>query len=334
MNRRLPVLVAILTLFGWAWWDCAVSAHEIRPAYLQVREVAPDTYDVLWKVPRSDESVLDIAPRFAAGFDLRPVGDGTIIEGFVVYRYRLVGHRPLPGTSVSITGLERSTIDTLAVLTLRDGREYSYLLQPTRTSVLIEPDPSAWSVVRTYVQLGVEHILLGIDHLLFVLALIIITTGVSRIVKTITAFTCAHSITLSLASLGYVHVPGPPVEAVIALSIVFLAREILRTIDGEATLTSRRPWLVAFTFGLLHGLGFAGALAEIGLPQRAIPLALATFNIGVELGQLAFVGVVLVAIRLLALKPGWSSPARKLAPYAIGSVSTFWVLQRLVAFVA
>jgi hydrogenase/urease accessory protein HupE len=181
--------------------------------------------------------------------------------------------------------------------------------------------------------LGVEHILAGIDHLLFVLALLLIVRGSRRIVATITAFTIAHSLTLVAATLGWVHVPGPPVEAIIALSIVFVAAEVVHELRGKEGLTARAPWVVAFSFGLLHGLGFAGALAEVGLPQKAIPVALLTFNVGVELGQLLFVAVVLllgaVFGRLMAAKPAWTTGA---VAYGIGAVAAFWTLERVVSF--
>ena len=187
----------------------------------------------------------------------------------------------------------------------------------------------AWS----YLVLGVEHILGGIDHLLFVLALLLIVRGGKRIFATITAFTVAHSITLVAATLGWVHVPGPPVEAMIALSIVFVAAEIVHGLRGKPGLTARAPWVVAFTFGLLHGFGFAGALAEVGLPQKAIPVALFTFNVGVELGQLIFV-VFAVAVRaalarLPVPRPRWMP---YVAPYAIGAIAMFWVIERVGAF--
>jgi hydrogenase/urease accessory protein HupE len=188
-------------------------------------------------------------------------------------------------------------------------------------------------VAATYVGLGVEHILLGVDHLLFVLALLILVDGWRRLVWTITAFTVAHSITLAAATLGWAALPPPPVEAVIALSIVFVAGEILHARQGRPGLSLRMPWLVAFSFGLLHGFGFAGALAEIGLPQQQIPLALFTFNVGVEVGQLLFVAAVLLLGRLpgfLRLPvPAWWP---QVAAYGIGSVAVVWVLERLAAF--
>ena len=191
----------------------------------------------------------------------------------------------------------------------------------------------AHEIAWAYTVLGVEHILGGIDHLLFVLALLLIVRGGKRIVVTITAFTVAHSITLVSASLGLVAVPGPPVEAIIALSIIFVASEVVHGLQGKAGLTARAPWIVAFSFGLLHGFGFAGALAEVGLPQVDIPIALLMFNVGVEIGQLLFVAACLliagIANRVFPRSLAWVSP---LAAYAIGTVATFWTIERVVSF--
>ena len=192
---------------------------------------------------------------------------------------------------------------------------------------------SAWAVAATYLKLGVEHILLGVDHLLFVLALILIARNTRELIKAITAFTVAHSITLAGATLGFVHVPPKPVEAAIALSIAFVALEIVRARDGEPGIAARAPWLVAFAFGLLHGFGFAGALSEIGLPAGHIPVALLFFNVGVEIGQLLFVAVVLSLAALVRLVrrplPHW---AGLVPPYLIGSLAMFWVIQRVSVF--
>ena len=188
-------------------------------------------------------------------------------------------------------------------------------------------------MVISYLRLGIKHILLGIDHLLFVLALMILVAGRRRLVGTVTAFTAAHSLTLAAAALGLVRVPQKPVEAVIALSIVFVASEIIRGREGKPGLTARSPWVVAFIFGLLHGFGFAGALSEVGLPPQAIPLALLFFNVGVELGQLLFIGavaIVVVAIRRLAVpSPTW---AWRVPAYGIGAVAAMWTLERVTGF--
>ena len=207
----------------------------------------------------------------------------------------------------------------------------------------VQATPRPWQVTCTYLVLGVEHILRGIDHLLFVLGLLILVRGWRKIVGTITAFTVAHSITLAAATLGFVHVPGKPVEAIIALSIVFVACEIVRRSRGQSGLTERRPWIVAFTFGLLHGFGFAGALSEVGLPQNAVPLALLFFNVGVELGQLIFIGAVTTAIAVLIpvvsrFEQHDSRPKIRfafyetLAAYAIGSVAAYWLVERTLSF--
>jgi hydrogenase/urease accessory protein HupE len=196
------------------------------------------------------------------------------------------------------------------------------------------PSPGPLEVVASYTVLGVEHILLGVDHLLFVAALMMLVRGLRPLLLTITAFTIAHSVTLALATLGLIRVPGPPVEAVIALSIVFVAVEILRRDKGRPSLASERPWMVAFSFGLLHGLGFAGALAEVGLPEASIPLALVFFNVGVEIGQLVFVGVLLVGAALLRRLAGPIPPrwATLVPAYAIGGLASFWLIERILAF--
>jgi hydrogenase/urease accessory protein HupE len=190
-------------------------------------------------------------------------------------------------------------------------------------------------VARTYLALGVEHILSGVDHLLYILAMLFLVKGWRRIVATMTAFTATHSLTLTAAALGWVHVPQPPVEACIALSIVFVAREIVETRRGRPGLTGRYPWVVSFTFGLMHGFGFAGALAQVGLPQRAIPIALLFFNVGVEIGQLLFVSGVLGVMAVLTRFPRtWPRWADAVPAYAIGTIAMLWTIQRIVAFAA
>jgi hydrogenase/urease accessory protein HupE len=211
------------------------------------------------------------------------------------------------------------------------------VLLPSEPRFVVTASPGAFEVVRTYTALGIEHILTGFDHLLFVLALVLLVHGVRRLIATVTAFTLAHSLTLVAATLGWMEVAGPPVEAAIALSIVFVAAEIVRSRQGRAGMTQHYPWAVAFVFGLLHGLGFASALAEVGLPQSAVPTALLFFNVGVELGQLVFIAVVLGVIaaarrlgrRSAAPKPPW---LWRLPPYVIGGSASYWMLERLAAF--
>jgi hydrogenase/urease accessory protein HupE len=251
------------------------------------------------------------------------------IFGAEIKRWTIAtGSKGLEGWEVAVHGLQATMVDVLVRIELRDGRTVSRLLRPDEPSFVFYAK-NAGPAAGEYFRLGVEHILLGIDHLLFVLALVLIVRGIGVLVKTITAFTVAHSITLGLATLGVVHVPSAPVEAIIALSIVFIASEILRARRAQSGLTERAPWLVAGTFGLLHGFGFAGALAEVGLPAKEIPFALLAFNVGVEAGQLAFVAVTLGVTWLLRRMPlpKWSPI---LPPYAIGSVAMYWFIERTV----
>jgi hydrogenase/urease accessory protein HupE len=224
------------------------------------------------------------------------------------------------------------------------GTTQTERLSPTNTAFVIQVTPGTGEVAATYLRLGVEHILFGFDHLLFVLALALLVREWRRVAVTVTAFTIAHSITLAAATLGFVNVPGPPVEATIALSIMLVAVEILNARRGKPSVTARLPWLVAFSFGLLHGFGFAGALAEVGLPQHAIPVALLFFNVGVEVGQLIFVAAVLSLIRLLlhaasqllepALVQRTFDRLDVTVAYAIGIVAAYWLVERTTAFFA
>ena len=237
----------------------------------------------------------------------------------------------ISGHTVEITGLSSTVIDALARYERLDGTTQVVRLTPAAPSFEVT-DAESWSqVARTYTMLGIEHILLGIDHLLFVLALLLLVPNTRTLVWTITAFTLAHSLTLAAATLGWVHVSQQPVEAVIALSILFVATEIVHWRQGRPGITRRMPWLVAFTFGLLHGFGFAGALSEIGLPEHAIPLSLLFFNLGVEAGQLIFIGAVFLIWAVLGRIrfPQW---AWRVPVYTIGSLAAFWTIERIAGF--
>jgi hypothetical protein len=334
-----PHRAVILGIAGFFWvsglfWGLATcTAHEVRPSYLELREDRAGEFDVLLKTPMRGELRLALAATFSGRAEAvtpmttRATGDAAV----QTWRFRALD--PLHGQTVRIDGLENTMTDALVRVAFLDGTSWTRRLTPQEPAATIPARGSGWSVAGLYLKLGVEHILLGIDHLLFVLALVIITRGTWLLVKTVTAFTVAHSITLALATLGYVHVPSAPVEALIALSIAFVAVEIVRQWQGHEGLTARAPWLVAFAFGLLHGLGFAGALSEIGLPEGQIPLALLFFNVGVEIGQLLFIATVLcvfaLAQRIRPARPRWAGLA---APYAIGSIAMFWVIERVAAF--
>ncbi len=309
------------------------QAHEVRPAYLELHEEGNGEFRVLWKTPMRGELRLSLAVEFS-GQTASPNEVTTRLTGdAAVQTWRLRAIEPLRGQSLRIAGLEATMTDALVRAEFNDGTRWIQRLTPAHPSAMIPRQETRAAVAGVYLKLGMEHILLGIDHLLFVLALLLITRGGWKLVKTVTAFTVAHSLTLGLAALGFVLVPQLPVEAVIALSIVFVAAEILRARDGQQGIAVSAPWIVAFTFGLLHGFGFAGALNEIGLPQAHIPQALLFFNLGVEIGQLLFVAAVLALValgrRVKRSPPPW---AGLVPPYAIGSVAMFWVIQRVAAF--
>ena len=334
--RRVPLLlVAIALVLGAA---APGRADEFKPGYLQLTQVDRETYDVLWKIPAIDEfTTLRVKPEFPAGTETLTAVRSTYSRGITVQRWRIRVTEGLDGKAIAFTQLSATRIDVLVRLVRLDGTVQLERILPVNPRFLPAPSPGQWEVVRTYTVLGIEHILSGFDHLLFVLALVLLVQGTRRLLATITAFTAAHSLTLAGATLGWVQVPGPPVEASIALSIVFVASEIIHARQGRRSITARYPWVVAFTFGLLHGFGFAGALAQVGLPQSSIPIALLFFNVGVELGQLLFVGVVCGAIataagliqRLRLPQPPW---LWRLPPYAIGALASYWLVARVAAF--
>jgi hydrogenase/urease accessory protein HupE len=337
-RTRTRALAAALGLAALVLLAPAAHADVFRPAYLELREAGAGRYDVLWKVPaRGDELRLAAYVRFPDGTVALSEPRGVFTGGAHVERWRVQREGGLVGQTVRIDGLTGGVTDVIVRVERQDGTSQTARLLPERPWFSVEAPAGRAQVAWSYLRLGVEHILGGIDHLLFVLALLLVVHGGAQIFATITAFTVAHSITLAAAALGALHVPGPPVEACIALSIVFVAAEVVHGLRGRPGLTARAPWLVAFTFGLLHGLGFAGALAEVGLPEKAIPLALLTFNVGVELGQLAFVAAVLAAsFVLLRLRLRLRLPAPRalayLPAYAIGAVATLWLLERVAAF--
>ena len=327
--RGIPRYTILLVVGVVALWPVRTAAHEVRPAYLEIRQVGAETYDVMWKLPARGDRRLRLDIRMPDGTQQLDEPTGLIRDNAYIERWRMKVAGGLEGQTIHIDGLAATRIDVLVRVEYSSGATQTVRVLPGRPYFAVEAAPSVLGVAWTYLVLGVEHILLGIDHLLFVLALVLIVAGRRRLVRTVTAFTIAHSITLAAAALGLVSVPVAPVEACIALSIVFVAAEIVRGRQGHAGLTARAPWLVAFVFGLLHGLGFASALTNVGLPQQAIPMALFTFNVGVEVGQLAFIAVILllrtVWSQLPLVRLSWSW---RLAPYAIGSIAVFWVIER------
>jgi hydrogenase/urease accessory protein HupE len=310
----------------------SATAHEARPAYMQVTEVAPQRYEILWRTPVLSGMRLPVVLRFPE--NIRNVTEPVLRElsDSLVERRIIEASGSLTGTRIEIVGLQATITDVLVRVQMLDDTYSTTLVRPSKPWIEIATSRSSLEVATAYLMHGIEHILFGYDHLLFVLALILIVRRGRVLLITVTAFTIAHSVTLSLATLGVVHVPGPPVEATIALSILLLACEIIRSEQGQASLTAKWPWVVAFSFGLLHGFGFASALIEIGLPQGDIPLALFAFNVGVETGQLIFIAVVLGALRCVRLTEvpvAVERHARLVTTYAIGIMAAYWFVERL-----
>jgi len=322
--RRLGWLCALLLSSAAP----AVHAHEVRPGYLQVQEVAPDKYDVTWKVPANGEYRLSLYARLPDGCAGAP-NQGSFAGGAFIERWQATCPGGLIGKSVRIDGLSATRTDVLVRLERLDGTTQTVRLTPENTSFVVTASPGRLEVAKTYFTTGVHHILLGVDHLLFVLGLMLIVADRWMLVKTITSFTVAHSITLAIATLGYASAPVPPLNAAIALSILFLGPEIVRAWRGQTSFTIRHPWVVAFVFGLLHGFGFASGLNAMGLPQKDVPMALLFFNVGVEAGQLAFVLLVILLERAFrVLQVHWPRWAQLLPGYVVGSLGAFWTLQR------
>jgi hydrogenase/urease accessory protein HupE len=327
MIRSLLLILAALVCASCAF------AHEVRPAYLELRQTNADSYDVVWKVPgRGDDLRFGVYVRLPDNCQKTTEVQTTAINNAFSDRWTVQCKGGITGGTIFIEGLSSSVIDVLVRIQRLDGTTQVTRLTPSEPSFTVEAAPSRIQLARTYVSLGVEHILYGIDHLLFVLGLMLLVRDFRSLVKTITAFTIAHSITLAAATLGFVHVEVAPVEATIALSILFLAAELVRSQRGESGIAQRAPWIVAFAFGLLHGLGFASTLGKMGLPHSEIPIALLLFNVGVELGQLGFVIVFIGFVRSLAtLDIHWPAWTRAIPAYSIGAFAALTFLQRFDA---
>jgi hydrogenase/urease accessory protein HupE len=308
----------------------AAHAHPLAPALLGLSELADGAVEVTWKTPLQ-------RPR---GSDPQPVlpdhcarhGDAeTFREGTgVVRRFRVdCGGRGLVGATVGVRGLAEGGTNALLRVSLRDGRWVQAVLHAGAASYRIPSRQTAWDVARDYAALGLEHILTGLDHLVFVLGLVLLVRGGRQLLYTVTFFTLGHSVTLSLATLGFVRFPSALVELVIAVTILLLALELARPPRHSRSWMRRAPWLMAGGFGLLHGLGFAGALAEVGLPADEIPLALLTFNLGIELGQLLFVAVALIAgMGLASLRAQLPTWLWRVPAHAMGGLAVYWCLDR------
>ncbi len=336
MSRMRALLLGV-ALFGWVR---PANGHEVRPGYLDMRQTGAETYQVIWKVPMRGDLRLGLYLVLPDSCETTGPKTRYHAGGASIERQTVTCSGDLTGSTIRVDGLSGTMTDVIVRLERLDGTTQIARLSPSAPTFIVEAVPDRMQVAGTYLRLGIEHILLGIDHLLFVACLLLVAGSGRRLLVTITGFTLAHSVTLALSALELVRLPVPPVEAAIALSIVFLAVEIAR--GRKASLTFRYPIAVSSSFGLLHGFGFAAVLRGIGLPQNEIPTALLCFNIGVELGQVAFVGVLLLllfAIRAVLMK-NVNRPIHALAPwmrmpvaYVIGSVASYWLITRVGAFV-
>ncbi len=328
--------ISALLLFAALVCAGAVSpviAHPLDPALLEIRESPTGTLDVLWRFPVSQSAGVPlraILPEQCAPLSA-PVASnaGSRIE--LRWQARC-GDGGLVGSDIRVDGLRERGTDAVLRVHLADGRLVQAVLRGNAPTFTVPATATRLDIAHDYIVLGVEHILGGPDHLLFVLGLVLLVSGHRRLFWTITAFTAGHSVTLALAVLGVITLPSHPVEALIALTLLIVAVELTRTGRERETWIQRFPWTMAFTFGLLHGLGFAGALTQIGLPANEVPLALAVFNIGIEVGQLLWVAVILMlAVSLSRVPASLPAAVRQLPSYAISSLAVFWILQRTAA---
>jgi hydrogenase/urease accessory protein HupE len=305
-------------------------AHEVRPGLLELRESSPDAYSLLWKKPAGGETEIQIAPVIPDGCTMSTSDRHLPTPGAFVMRGLLRCEGGIQGKKLAIAGLESTITDVIVRIEMLDGRKWTTIIHPSQPWAQIVATQSRIAVFGGFIVEGIRHILFGADHILFVLGLLLIVKDRWMLLKTITSFTVAHSITLAIATLGYANAPMTLLNAGIALSILFLGPEIVRSWRGETSFTIQHPWVVAFAFGLLHGFGFASALTSAGLPRAELPLALLSFNIGVEIGQVSFVALVLLlerSFRVLEIR--WPRFAEAIPGYTVGSLGALWTIQRV-----
>ena len=313
----------------------AAQAHEARPAYLEIKETAPARFSLLWRTPVMAGTRLPIVLTIPDARNLKSPEVEELSDSIVERRWIDAGPTGLAGKRIEFVGLQLTITDVLVRVEMLDGRRWTTIARPSQPWVEIGASQTWPEVAGNYTVEGIRHILFGADHMLFVLGLLLIVKDRWMLLKTVSAFTVAHSITLAIATLGYAEVPVLPLNAAIALSILFLGPEIVRSWRGETSFTIDHPWVVAFAFGLLHGFGFASALTSAGLPRHELPLALVSFNVGVELGQVGFIGIILAlesSFRVLEVR--WPRWVQVLPGYTVGSLGAFWTVQRLVVLFA
>jgi len=327
-RSTLAMLAAALLAMGAL--TAPASAHEVRPAFLEIDQTGPATYSVTWKQPTMGDVAIHLVPHISNGWLEQPPSDQYASSGFLIKTWKIsaTGAAPLDGQTVRIEGLEDTITDVFVRVHLNNNQSLDAMARPEAPSVKIGFVNGSALSMAAFVLLGVQHILTGPDHLLFVLGLLLLVRDRWMLLKTVSAVTLAHSLTLAAASFGLISLPLPLLNALIALSILFLAPEILRAQRGGTSLTIRHPWIVAFAFGLLHGMGFASGLRSLGLSGSALLAPLVLFNVGVEIGQLAFIALVLAmrrSFRLMAIR--WPGPVALTPTYAIGVLGAMWTFQ-------
>lgn len=325
MMRLIWPLLALLCLLS-----APARADELRPGYLEFTQETEHDWSLMWKAPMRGGVLPETQPILPKGCTVQGAPQKVMQDMAVLTRMEVACTGAVEGQFIGLSHFKGALTDVLVRVAPLNRPVQALRLTAAKPLVEIAAKPDAWQVARTYFIIGVEHIVFGYDHLLFVVALVFLITGLRKIAVAVTAFTVAHSITLIGTTMGLLGLPQRPVEAIIALSIVFLAVEIVKKKDGQPRLSERLPWVVAFLFGLLHGFGFAGALKEIGLPESDVPTALLTFNLGVEAGQLLIVGATLLVLQALKKwRPDWTQPTVRTATYAIGAVASMWLIERV-----
>ena len=337
MIAALRVLRSVIAGFLLAMLVTAPAAfaHEARPAYLEIAETAPNQFKILWRTPVLAGMRLPIVLMISGTKNLKDPTFEELSDSHVERRTIDASPNGLAGKRIEFVGLQLTITDVLVRVQMLDGRKWTAIARPSQPWVEIGASQTWPEVAANYIVEGIRHILFGADHMLFVLGLLLIVRDRWMLLKTVSAFTVAHSITLAIATLGYAEVPTLPLNAAIALSILFLGPEIARSWRGETSFTIEHPWVVAFAFGLLHGFGFASALTSAGLPRHELPLALVSFNLGVELGQVGFIGIILaLESSFHVLEVRWPRWVQMLPGYIVGSLGAFWIVQRVVLIFA
>lgn len=334
MMRRLltALLLLLISIGGFVPY---ASSHESQPGTLELRQVAQDRYEVTWRAPiyygQPHPARLELPDPWKTVVE--PT-ERLLADSQVFRRVVTVGEKGVEGSVIRFPGLERTVTDVFVRMNRLDGTTVTAVVRPTKPYAQLRGERTWYTTAGEYIGLGFHHILQGVDHLLFVLGLLLIVKSRPMLLKTVTAFTVSHSITLAIATLGYARAPLQPLNAAIALSILFLGPEVVRSWRGGTSLTIRYPWVVAFLFGLLHGFGFASGLSTTGMPKAELPLALLFFNVGVELGQLVFIAIALAlerSFRVLEIR--WPRAVEALPGYAVGSLGAYWTIQRTVILI-